>query len=889
MVIVVLLISISNAVYCEQFLAATNETNYTEQLMCTANCLQQLNKIRGRVPSSMQTCIRECTYNADDYILKPSSANISLLCRDHESLTVKFDDYFESNDAVTINNIFVIELGDDNDTDKSKVLFTSYLPIITLNGLDAGTGYDVWGTVIQSQVNRTFGDDNEIDKKISTQTLSVNHELGNVTDVHVLKYFPIAHNKFNVMVSWTPPPDLPCNYSIRWRPIAGDHQSDQQHWEFHQSDQYLVTDLHFGAIYELSITTMSNTRPPAEGHIRWYAINIPTCLEWYNNDIYYCAPNEPENIQVVEFITAKHQYDLNVSWNKPVVRPASYLIQIHDLKDENEATQYLNGDAINVYMENVVITSLIYDISLTAFSPGGSTTTRSYFNLTQIYDNEIDANRTLRQTLYISLPAAFVMIVAIAMAIYINRRNIIRQMQEKFRKDLDYRGEPHIDENQNDMDVIRKEFPIDRNDRMEVDPSQVETYEKIGEGAFGFVRRGLLRPAGIAVAVKTLKNSSSIDERREFMREIFVMKSVGHHPNIVGIIGHSTKDHKNMMLLTEYCSDGNLLDFLRNIWKQVNKVQQPNVGDSGTPVISDTGTTDSLCFTPAVLASKSPELAFNFNTSFTDKYPIEHKAIMDDRYLPVLSTITPRVDLAVNMAYETVLSEFAATAAGDIRLRYVENPAYNESVVNIQNEDDPTADVVEVAKVDAADEPIVDTFAYHRRQTIEVSYMDLLQFAKQIAQGMAFLSRNRIVHRDLAARNVLVGSDKKVKISDFGMSRDIYQLNVYLRSGDGKLPIKWLAIESMTHQLYTSQSDVWSYGVLLYEIMTLGSQPYPAIDAAELPKLLKIGYRMDRPRNCNDAIYELMMMCWRTDPNERPKFADIVQKVDRFIVTADEK
>lgn len=112
----------------------------------------------------------------------------------------------------------------------------------------------------------------------------------------------------------------------------------------------------------------------------------------------------------------------------------------------------------------------------------------------------------------------------------------------------------------------------------------------------------------------------------------------------------------------------------------------------------------------------------------------------------------------------------------------------------------------------------------------------------------------RVIHRDLAARNVLVCDNKVVKVSDFGLSRDVYQDDIYCKLTGGKLPIRWMAIESLTHQVYTTQSDVWSFGVLLWEIVTLGEHPYPEVNTFSLLERLKNGYRMQCPENCNEEL-----------------------------------
>ncbi|XP_017758220.1 PREDICTED: tyrosine-protein kinase receptor ver-3-like [Eufriesea mexicana] len=164
-----------------------------------------------------------------------------------------------------------------------------------------------------------------------------------------------------------------------------------------------------------------------------------------------------------------------------------------------------------------------------------------------------------------------------------------------------------------------------------------------------------------------------------------------------------------------------------------------------------------------------------------------------------------------------------------------------------------------------------------------VTANDLLNFARQIATGMEFLSSNRIVHRDLAARNILVCADRKVKISDFGLSRDVYQENLYKKTGSGKLPLKWMAIEAITHQTYTTYSDVWSFGILLWEIVTMGAIPYPGISTSAILKLLKSGYRMEQPVSCSVELYNIMFSCWNERPQSRPVFTELKESLDKLL------
>uniref|UniRef100_A0A8C1USY3 Fibroblast growth factor receptor n=1 Tax=Cyprinus carpio TaxID=7962 RepID=A0A8C1USY3_CYPCA len=164
-----------------------------------------------------------------------------------------------------------------------------------------------------------------------------------------------------------------------------------------------------------------------------------------------------------------------------------------------------------------------------------------------------------------------------------------------------------------------------------------------------------------------------------------------------------------------------------------------------------------------------------------------------------------------------------------------------------------------------------------------MSIKDLVSCAYQVARGMEYLASRKCIHRDLAARNVLVTEDNVMKIADFGLARDVHHIDYYKKTTNGRLPVKWMAPEALFDRIYTHQSDVWSFGVLLWEIFTLGGSPYPGVPVEELFKLLREGHRMDRPSACTQEIYLMMKDCWHAVPTQRPTFKQLVEDLDRTL------
>ncbi|KAK9956390.1 hypothetical protein ABG768_014126 [Culter alburnus] len=343
----------------------------------------------------------------------------------------------------------------------------------------------------------------------------------------------------------------------------------------------------------------------------------------------------------------------------------------------------------------------------------------------------------------------------------------------------------------------------------------------LGSGAFGKVVEGtaygLSRSQPVMkVAVKMLKPTARTSEKQALMSELKIMTHLGPHLNIVNLLGACTKSGP-IYIITEYCFYGDLVNYLHK-----NR-------DGFLSRHTEKGKKDLDIFgiNPADESSRSYViLSFEGKGDYMDM-----KQADTMQYVPMLEM--------------SEASKYSPIQRSD----YDHPPSHrqlNDSEVENLLSDDTNEGLTTV---------------------------DLLSFTYQVARGMEFLASKNCVHRDLAARNVLLSQGKIVKICDFGLARDIMHDNNYVSKGSTFLPVKWMAPESIFDNLYTTLSDVWSYGILLWEIFSLGGTPYPGmvVDSSFYNKI-KSGYRMAKPEHASSDVYELMMKCWNSEPEKRPSF-----------------
>ncbi|XP_072368778.1 macrophage colony-stimulating factor 1 receptor-like [Scyliorhinus torazame] len=346
---------------------------------------------------------------------------------------------------------------------------------------------------------------------------------------------------------------------------------------------------------------------------------------------------------------------------------------------------------------------------------------------------------------------------------------------------------------------------VNGNDYTFIDPTQLPYNGKwefpreklrlgkiLGAGAFGKVVEATAygldkEDSAIKVAVKMLKPSAHSTEKEALMSELKILSHLGQHTHVVNLLGACTLGGP-VLVITEYCCYGDLLNFLKS------KAQYLTCCDALN----------------------------NYKNLSHHKRPLSDYS---EGYLPMrprLSSMSPMISQTDSQTME-------------------------------EDEDQLPLDVE-----------------------------DLLSFSYQVATGMDFLSSRNCIHRDLAARNILLTEGRVAKICDFGLARDIMNDSNYIVKGNARLPVKWMAPESIFDCVYTVQSDVWSYGILLWEIFSLGSSPYPGVPVdTKFYKSIRSGFQMDRPGSATPELYDIMTRCWNLEPTDRPTFDQIVKLLNK--------
>ncbi|XP_032580083.1 vascular endothelial growth factor receptor 1 isoform X2 [Drosophila sechellia] len=390
--------------------------------------------------------------------------------------------------------------------------------------------------------------------------------------------------------------------------------------------------------------------------------------------------------------------------------------------------------------------------------------------------------------------------------------------------------------------------------------------KQLGAGAFGVVLKGEAK--GIrreepttTVAVKMVKATADNEVVRALVSELKIMVHLGQHLNVVNLLGAVTKNiaKRELMVIVEYCRFGNIQNFLlRNRKCFINQINPDT--DHIDPSIMTQRMSDNYELNRDTNGGglKYANVGFPIHSYINEPHnnntqPPTHRRNSDN---------DPRSG-----------TRAGRTGSGSATYSYDRQMDTCATVMTTVPEDD------QIMSNNSVQPAWRSNYKTDSTEAMTVTTVDLISWAFQVARGMDYLSSKKVLHGDLAARNILLCEDNVVKICDFGLARSMYRGDNYKKSESGKLPIKWLALESLSDHVFSTYSDVWSYGIVLWEMFSLAKVPYPGIDPnQELFNKLNDGYRMEKPKFANQELYEIMLECWRKNPESRPLFAELEKR-----------
>ncbi|KAJ8976163.1 hypothetical protein NQ317_002051 [Molorchus minor] len=393
-------------------------------------------------------------------------------------------------------------------------------------------------------------------------------------------------------------------------------------------------------------------------------------------------------------------------------------------------------------------------------------------------------------------------------------------------------------------------LPYDR--KWELPIENLKLGKQLGSGAFGVVMKGEAKrivegEEVTVVAVKMVKKNADDMYIKALASELKIMVHLGKHLNVVNLLGACTKNvaKRELLVIVEYCRFGNLQNYLLRHRELFINQLDPKTGKLDYLIGSD-----QMERTYSVSSdrsnTKSPSLkyaALAFSTSSNQ---------------PILPPANHMGDYRENANTATSGRTEMTTLPPDDGTTLSNNSIQPEWRSNYKGD--------------------------YKGQVNPICTKDLLTWAFQVARGMEYLASRKVLHGDLAARNILLADNNVVKICDFGLAKSMYKDGNYKKRGDGPLPVKWMAIESIRDRVFSTQSDVWSFGIVLWEFFSLARTPYPGMAADEkLYQKLVEGYRMESPEYSPKQIYTLMIDCWATKPLARPSFAKLAESIGTFL------
>ncbi|XP_055710177.1 vascular endothelial growth factor receptor 1 isoform X3 [Phlebotomus papatasi] len=419
-------------------------------------------------------------------------------------------------------------------------------------------------------------------------------------------------------------------------------------------------------------------------------------------------------------------------------------------------------------------------------------------------------------------------------------------------------------------------LPYDK--QFEFPREKLKLGKQLGAGAFGIVVKGVAQ--GIlpyedetTVAVKMVKKNTDNEVMRALISELKIMVHLGQHLNVVNLLGAVTKNiaKREVMVIVEYCRFGNVQNFLLKHREYfINQINP------------ETDQIDPTILSPEQRWSHDSGYEYNsqglkyLKLSFSNNH-VNNNSKGEERRVPSMN-----MKKGDGPASHINSKGYLRHSGMDTFIGGMDSCNTEATLISQYAEGGEDNMVLSNNSVQPAWRSNYRMDYKGPARTVTTS--DLVCWGFQVARGMDYLASRNILHGDLAARNILLCDDNVVKICDFGLARSMYKSNNYKKQGKALLPFKWLALESISDHVFSTYSDIWSFGIVLWEFFSLAKVPYPGMDADQkFYEKLRDGYRMDKPLCANQEIYDVMLQCWCANPESRPLFSDLEKRLSNML------